>query len=140
MVVETHVLDEIEAQGGSIGPWVVPISGEGGVPLRHVLARVVAAEVERVERAWLAVAGRPQSAGEIQHAAATGKVAPTGARQRRRPVNLAAAQNAVLEAVERGVLLVFVDGRQVTELDAMVTVTADTRLRCVPLAPVRWED
>lgn len=140
MVIETSVIGVLAAPGEPAGPWLVEAEEGGGMPLRRLLAAAVSVEVAEVERRRLAEAGRPQTAAQIARQATAGRVVPTGARGPQRRIDVAAATRAVFDAVDRGMLLVFVDGRQVTELDAMVAVTADTRLRCVALAPIRWED
>lgn len=107
------------------------VAGET-MPLRQLIARIVTEEVlafnERQETRQLAHA---LSLHEITRAAAKGKIDMGG-----RPATKADAGESVriaLQAFEDGMYLVFVDGEQVTSLDAPVLVHAESRLRFVRL-------
>lgn len=110
------------------GPPAASDSGDGGLTLRHVIERVVRAEVSAFEqRAKTRSLMRVLSNTEIAASASGGRVDP-GGRPQRRPVDAAAAVGAALQGFIDGLYLVILDGVEQTDLDRQVFLGPDSEL------------
>src|SRR5262249_43153223 len=102
-----------------VPPWEIALrAGEGQLPLRDLIARVVREEVaafqERQERRRSIQA---LTAAEIEQAAATGKVDMGGREEEGAPVDPEQAVATALQAFADGLYYVFVDEQQQASLD-----------------------
>ena len=121
-------------------PGVPDDAGGGGLTLRDLLARVVAAEVaafrKRQERRRLVSVLSPL---QIERGVEKGKVDPSGpdpAGERRPDAAGVDEDDAVataLQAFEDGLYLVILDGVEHRELDAQVYLQPDSRLTFIRL-------
>jgi hypothetical protein len=111
---------------------------DGGEPLRlrdlieHTVRVEVAAYEKRQEARRL---DRVLSASEIAEAAERGKINPEGRdpKHEQRPVDVEAAAQTALEAFEDGLYLVIIDEVEYRELDAIISLTEDSRVTFVRL-------
>jgi len=133
LTVETQVLGSRQ----KLPEWIVAYPDEwqvGGedIPLREVISAIVREEtVAFNERQAARTLARALSLDDINRAAQSGRVDMGG-----RAATQADPEESVrvaLQAFEDGMYLVFVDGEQAADLDAVVRVRPDTRLRFVRL-------
>ena len=120
--------------------WSLPLppelsegSGDGGLTLRDLIARVVRAEVAAFkDRQAERRLQRVLSAAEIEEGAASGKV-DGGGRPLDQPVDIDDAVQAAWDACADGIYLVVVDGARHQDLDAQVYLHADSTVTFVRL-------
>lgn len=107
--------------------------GGEGITLRHVIAKIVQAEVAAYEeRRETRRLDRVLTRAEIDRGAQTGRVAPEGRETPPAP-SVEDAVDVALAAFEDGLYLVVIDGREHRDLDAQVFVTSDSRVTFVRL-------
>jgi len=111
-----------------------PDVGDGGITLRKLISRIVAAEVEafnvRQESRRLVRVLSPQ---KIEDGLAGGKVDAGGHEARHKPAQVADAIAAALQAFEDGLYLVVIDGVEQRDLDAQVFVQPGSRITFIRL-------
>jgi hypothetical protein len=130
MFVEAQVVGR---PGAGVEPREIDYAPGARVPLRVLIAHVVRAEVNAFadrerERRFVRVLSRE----EIDRGARAGRVDP-GGRPAGPSVDPDAAVRVAVEAFEDGLYFVFVDDRQVEELEELVEVGPTTRVRFVRL-------
>lgn len=137
LAVETRLAGKKQRD---VDRWSVPIPptpdagpGDGGLTLRDLISSIVRSEVEGFalrQRGRRLV--RVLSEREMEAGAARGRIDP-GGREPSGPVDPEAAVGAALTGFEDGLYLVFLDGRELRELDAQVHLGADSRLTLLRL-------
>jgi len=119
--------------GAAIEPRTVDIAWAQPAPLRDVITELVLDEVRSYnERERSRRLIRVLTPDEIDQGVAVGKI-DSGGRERTGPARTDEAVAAALEGFADGLYFVFVDGVQVEDLDAAVTIDDDTRVRFVRL-------
>jgi len=118
--------------------WSIPLApddfgGGEGLTLRDLIALVVRAEVAAYEsRREARRLDRVFSRERIERGAAEGRVAPEAREGAAAPPVEEAVETAVT-AFEDGIYLVAIDGVEVREVEARVSVRADTRVTFIRL-------
>ena len=137
LTVEARALGQKEA---IVPEWSVALppelDGKEAVTLRELIAAVVRAEVrafqQRQREGRLLRVLTPE---QVREGAARGKI-DSGGRDLNQPVDEESAVTTALQAFEDGLYLALVDGAEVRELDAPVTLGPDSRLLFLRLSPL----
>jgi len=131
MLIETRVIGK---RPRALDNWSIVFppdggeSGDGGLTLRELIARVVRYEVgEFTERERARRLVRVLSEREIVDGAARGKV-DSGGRPAGNKVDEDAAVGAALQGFVDGLYLVVLDGIEQRDLEAQVFVNSETRI------------
>lgn len=131
VVVEARILGKPRAL---VPEWSVPIPiapddrGDGGITLRHLIERIVRAEVAGfAHRQEARTFVRALSNRDIHDAAARGKVDP-GGHERGDRADPDAAVATALQAFADGLYLVLVDGHEQRDLDREVRIGEGSRV------------
>ena len=118
--------------------WSIPFppewSGEGGLTLRDLIARVVRGEVQafqqrQEERQFL----RTLTAKQISAGAEKGKIELGGSEVPVQPVDAEAAVAVACQAFEDGLFLVVIDEQEYREIDRELHLRPDSRVTFVRL-------
>jgi len=118
--------------------WSIPLSpdwsGDAGLTLRQLIARIVRAEVEgfrqrQIDRQMF----RTLTARQIDQAAETGRIEMGGSEVGLQEVDTDAAIGTALQAFEDGLYLVVIDGDEQRDLDRQVFLNEESRIVFVRL-------
>jgi hypothetical protein len=109
-------------------------TGDGGLTLRDLIARVVRSEVQAFRhRQEERQVFRALTAKQISDAAAKGKIEMGGSEVPVQAVDEEDAVGVACEAFEDGLFLVVIDGQDYRQLDSQIHVQSDSRVAFVRL-------